>query len=126
VAVTYYGGLGGDPDTMRVNFSSKSPSKTFSRALGYANPKFDDLADQQLTATDEAKRKAIIFEMQAILAQDVPVLPLYYPTRIQFARKSVFDNWYYTPGGIAAGPPLTTNKHSFVTGNKTGLTIRGM
>ncbi len=123
VAVTYYGGLGGDPDALRQNFSSKSTSKTFSRALGYKNDKFDQLADQQLSVTDDAKRKAIIFEMQAILAQDVPVLPLYYPTRYQIARKAVFDNWYYTPGGIAAGPPLTTNKQVFVTGQKTGTTI---
>ncbi len=54
-------------------------TRTFSRALSYANPRFDDLAEQQLTATDEAKRKAILFEMQTILVLSVPVIPLYYP-----------------------------------------------
>ncbi|MBI5301743.1 MAG: diguanylate phosphodiesterase [Chloroflexi bacterium] len=123
VAITYYGGLGGDPDTMRQNFSSKSTSKSFSRALGYSNPRFDELADQQLATTDEAKRQALVMEMQVILAQDVPVLPIYYPTRNEIHRKAIFDNWYYTPNGIASGVPQTWNKQVFVTGQKTGTTI---
>lgn len=123
LAITNYGGLGADPEFMRQIFSSKSPSKSFQRVQGYANPRFDDLAEQQVSALDEAKRKALIFEMQAILAQDVPVIPLYYPTRYQIYRKSVYDAWYFTPGGIGAQVPVAWNKQGFVTGQKTGTKI---
>lgn len=124
-AITYYGGLGGDPDYMRQVFSSKSPSRSFQRAQGYSNPRFDDLAEQQLTTSDETRRKALVFEMQSIVAQDVPVLPLYYPTSIHIFRKGVLDTWYFTPGGIGSGVPIAWNKQAFVTGQPTGLKIRG-
>lgn len=59
--------------------------------------------------------------MQQLLATDVAMIPLYFPTRILVSRVEVFDNWYYTPGGIFGGYPGVLNKHSFVTGKKTGL-----
>ncbi|MBI5033715.1 MAG: hypothetical protein HZB51_24620 [Chloroflexi bacterium] len=123
VAITYYGGLGGDPDNLRNTFSSKSQSSSFSRVTGYKNARFDELADQQVQTTDESKRRAMVNEMQAILAQDVPVLPLYYPTRMQISCKATFDMWYYTAGGIGSGQPGTWNKQVCVTGQKTGTTI---
>ncbi|MBI5301754.1 MAG: hypothetical protein HY868_06440 [Chloroflexi bacterium] len=124
VALIYYGGLAGDPDLMRQTYCGHSPSQAFSRVLGYRDARFCELADQQLIVTDNAKRRAMILEMQSILARDVPALPLYYPTRYWIYRKAVLDNWYYTPGGIASGPPFTLNKHAFVTGQTLGLQIR--
>ena len=124
VALIYYGGLGGDPDILRQTYCQHNPAQVFSRVWGYRDQRFCELANQQLSATDESKRRELILEMQSILARDVPALPLYYPTRYWIYRKAVFDNWYYTPGGIASGPPFTLNKHAFVTGQKRGLQIR--
>ncbi|MFN8482240.1 MAG: ABC transporter substrate-binding protein [Anaerolineae bacterium] len=123
--VNYYGGLGGDPDYMRQAFSAKSPSKAFTRVQNYANARFEELADQQLGVADEAKRKALLGEMQSIVAKDAPVVPLYYPTSTWVYKPSVFDAWYFTPGGFGGGVPITLNKQAFVTGQKTGLKIKG-
>jgi peptide/nickel transport system substrate-binding protein len=125
VAITYYGGLGGDPDILRQVFCAKSQARIFYRVQGYLNPRFDELAELQLTTTDDVKRKALVFDLQTILAHEVPVLPLYYPTRYWIYSKNVLASWYYTPGGIAMGPPFTLNKHAFVTGETIGLQIRG-
>lgn len=125
VAIVSYGGLGGDPDYMRQVFSSRSPYRGFQRAHGYSNPQFDELADRQLAATDPASRKRLVDEMQAIIARDLPVLPLYYPTNYYIFRKGAFDAWYFTPGGVGPGVPTTWNKHALVTGEGKGLKIRG-
>ncbi|MFP4321592.1 MAG: ABC transporter substrate-binding protein [Anaerolineales bacterium] len=119
-----FGGLGADPDQLRRNFASTSPGRGFSRALGYENPDFDALAAAQLSLTDPAERGAAIADMQRILAQDLPVLPLYYPARAVVFNASVFDNWYYTPGGWGGGIPMPYNKHQFIVGHPTGLEIR--
>jgi hypothetical protein len=59
--------------------------------------------------------------MQQIVARDLPALQLYYPTLYQVFRRSLFDKWYYAPGGIAGGVPSAINKQALITGRKTGL-----
>ncbi|MDP9075335.1 MAG: ABC transporter substrate-binding protein [Actinomycetota bacterium] len=114
------GGPNADPDILRQLFSSKlSPSLL--AATAYANPAFDDLADKQLVTFDDAGRKSMIAQMQMILAQDLAVVPLYYPETDRLYRKSVLDQWYFTPGQF---PALLDNKQLFITGSKTGTTIR--
>jgi len=63
--------------------------------------------------------------MQAILAEDLPVLPLYTTARVVVFNTDVFDNWTFTPGGWGGGIPMPYNKHQFITGMETGLDIRG-
>jgi peptide/nickel transport system substrate-binding protein len=119
-----FGGLGGDPDGLRGKFHSKSPARSFTRAQGYANPRFDELADRQLTETDETRRKQMVDEMQVLLAQDLPMLSLYYPDETWIYRKGTVEDWYFAYGWYGGG----TNgsyKHLFVTGQKTGTSIKG-
>lgn len=120
-----FGGLGSDPDMLRRYFASTSKTVGFTRARGYHNSEFDTLAAKQVTIADFAERKKLIDQMQMILAQDLPVLPLYYTARVVVFNAQVFDNWYYTPGGHGGGIPMPFNKHQFVTGVPAGLTIRG-
>lgn len=54
--------------------------------------------------------------MQRIVARDVPVLPLCYPTLYTVFRKEVFDAWYFTPGGFAGGLPGVHNKQVLIRG----------
>jgi peptide/nickel transport system substrate-binding protein len=122
--LTGFGGLGGDPDQLRRNFATTSPSSGFSRAQGYANPDFDALAEAQVSMSDPAARAETVDEMQAILSEDLPVLPLYYTARVVIFNADVFDNWYYTPGGFGGGIPMPYNKHQFIVGLPDGLTIR--
>jgi peptide/nickel transport system substrate-binding protein len=123
--ITGFGGLGGDPDQLRRNFSSSSPARGFSRALGYSNAEFDALAEAQVLMSDPGERQAAVNEMQAILAEDLPVLALYYSARVVVYDAGVFDNWYFTPGGYGGGIPQPYNKHQFIVGVPEGLAIRG-
>lgn len=124
ILVVGFGGLGGDPDQLRRMFHSQSKMVGFSRARGYQNPEFDQLADAQVSMLDPAERRRTVDRMQAILAEDLPVLPLYYTARVVVYNAEGFDNWYYTPGGFGGGVPMPFNKHQFIVGLPEGLTIR--
>jgi peptide/nickel transport system substrate-binding protein len=121
MALVGYGGMGGDPDSLRTRLASTVRSQSFSRIRGYANPAFDQLAGKQLEAVDDNERKAIIQEMQRIVAEDVPLISLYIPNRVQIFNKALFDAWYFTPGGVFGGYPGVLNKHVFVTGKQSGF-----
>jgi peptide/nickel transport system substrate-binding protein len=119
MALVGYGGLGSDADALRTRFSSQVRTRTFSRAQGYVNRTFDDLANRQLVALDAASRTSIVQQMQQIVADELPILPLYTPNRTMFYVKAVSDTWYYTPGCSACRG--TRNRHLFVTGKTTGV-----
>jgi ABC-type transport system substrate-binding protein len=91
------------------------------RISGYNNPAFDDAASRQLLATTDEQRKAAVADMQPIVAEDVPLISLYIPNRIQLCNTSLFDAWYFTPGGVFGGYPGVLNKHVFVTGKQAGF-----
>ena len=114
------GGPHGDPDVLRLLFSSKSPP-SLTGATGYKNPAFDELAAKQRETFDEVERKAIVAQMQRILAEDLPVFTLYYPEATMLFRKAVLDEWYYTPGSYPTGE---NNRQLFITGRKAGTEIR--
>ncbi|MBN1178191.1 MAG: hypothetical protein JXD18_03205 [Anaerolineae bacterium] len=123
--ITGFGGLGSDPDQLRRNFATGSPTMGFSRADGYTNPAFDALAEAQVAMTDADERREAINQMQEILAQDLPALPLYYTARVVVYNADVFDNWHFTPGGFGGGIPMPYNKHQFIVGLPEGVMIRG-
>ena len=59
--------------------------------------------------------------MQRIVAEDLPLLSLYVPSRILISADNAFDAWYFTPGGLFGLHPGPLNKQAFVTGKKVGL-----
>lgn len=125
IALSLYPGPGGtgphaDPDTLRTFYSSTLKSR-LQGAQGWVNEDFDRLAQEQLVTADAQERARIVARMQRIVANEVPALPLYYPTLYSVFRKEVFGSWYYTPGGFAGGLPGTHNKHVFVAGKQTGF-----
>jgi len=113
----------GDPDLLRGVYDSKPPSP-FHKATGYSNPEVDRLLDEQVATYDVPKRKQLVSQIQKLVAEDLPVAMLYY-TKFFFAyRKSVFDQWYYTPGGFGPGIPDIYNKQPYITGQKQGVEVR--
>ena len=114
------GGPNADPDVLRVLFSSEVPP-SLTGATNYVNRAFDELAEKQRLTFDDAERRRMVGEMQAMIAEDVPVLPLYYPERFLVFRRRVLDQWYFTPGQY---PTVDDNKQLFVTGVKAGTQIR--
>jgi peptide/nickel transport system substrate-binding protein len=114
------GGPNADPDVLRLLFSSRVPP-SLQAASAYANPAFDILADRQRLLFDDRERKDVVAQMQKLLADDLPILPLYYPETATLFRKDVLDQWYATPGQF---PTSQDNKQLFITGAKTGTAIR--
>lgn len=79
------------------------------------------MAPKQLTAANEDERKAIVQQMQRVVAEDLPLISLFVTNRVQIFDKTVFDAWYFTPGGVFGGYPGLLNKHVFVTGKTAGF-----
>jgi len=120
MALIGYGGMTGDPDqNLRSRYAASPKSTSFTRAIGYSNPAVTELANRQLTALDPAQRKPLVQELQRLVAEDVPIIPLYSPQRMTFSKAGIFDNWYYTPGCTPCRG--TRNKHMLVTGKKVGF-----
>ena len=132
MALVGYATLGADPDQLRTRLSDKYTSvdrnKAFQSTFGWNNTanaqEFMKLAEEQLTTTDQAKRKELVYRMQRLVAEDVPIISLYSPTRYWFWKggEGAFNTWYYTPGGSPLGPPgAESNKLVYVTGRKFGV-----
>ena len=120
MALIGYGGMSGDPDqNLRSRYAASPKSTSFTRAIGYSNPAVTDLANRQLTTLDPAQRKTLVQQIQRLVAEDVPIIPLYSPQRMTFFKSGLFDNWYYTPGCTPCRG--TRNKHMLVTGKRAGF-----
>lgn len=112
----------GEGGYLQQVYSSKT--KTTQHAQGYKNPTVDQLIDQQQATINEDERKKIVAQIQRLVADDLPILPLFYVDSFEVYRKAAFDQWYYTPGGVASTVPVVENKQVFVTGRKTGTAVR--
>jgi peptide/nickel transport system substrate-binding protein len=68
-----------DPDIFRYAYSSSSfPPKGGNRGR-YANPRIDALLTAAAAESDQVVRKADYVEVQKILAEELPGIPLWYP-----------------------------------------------
>ncbi|HVM02438.1 MAG TPA: hypothetical protein VM263_07180, partial [Acidimicrobiales bacterium] len=121
VALVNYGAMGSDPDWLRQRLSSRVQSRSFLRIPGYNNPTFEDAAGRQLLAVDHAERLALVHTMQRAVAEDVPLISLYLPTRTALFAKGTFADWYYTPAGVFGLYPYVLNKHVLATGKQAGF-----
>ncbi|PKM83940.1 MAG: diguanylate phosphodiesterase [Firmicutes bacterium HGW-Firmicutes-13] len=94
IALVGHGGWGGDPDYLRKRFSSEL-TDWYSGTPGYVNAEVDRLANEQIKETDTQQRKEMIFELQRLLAEDVPEIPLYNTTGYSVFRPDKFDGWMF-------------------------------
>jgi len=71
-----------DPDMLRRVFhSSQMPPVGFNRGF-YANPDVDRLIDRATVAVDEAERATLYGDVQRLVADDVPWVPLWTKTNV--------------------------------------------
>jgi peptide/nickel transport system substrate-binding protein len=112
LALSGHGGLGGDPkilyDVTQGRFAAEflggyQPSAAMSRLL----------ADQLFTL-DDRRRRQLVAEIQEKLAEELPTVPLYYPTQY-FAHDGRVP-WFFTRVGIAKGIPTYFNKIALLPG----------
>ncbi|MDP8927016.1 MAG: ABC transporter substrate-binding protein [Actinomycetota bacterium] len=117
MALLGYGALAGDPDWLRIRLSQGSQERTPAKVHGYLNPRFEDLAARQAAEADPSVRDRLIRDMLRLVAEDLPMVPLYVPHQLEIsATKHVFDAWRSTPGGVWGGFPGPFNKCVFISG----------
>jgi peptide/nickel transport system substrate-binding protein len=109
LALNSHGGMGGDPEILNRIIGE---GYSFNSARYSADPKLNDLLDQEVSEMDPDERRELVDEVQVVYAQDLPALPLYYQDSY-WAHDGLVD-MYYTKRGIANGVPIALNKQSFV------------
>jgi peptide/nickel transport system substrate-binding protein len=77
-------------------------------------PDFNALAVQQAHELDAGQRKTLVDQMQGILADELPTLPLYHRRIYLIYRQAAWDHWFNTWGGMMSGIPLMENKLALV------------
>ena len=113
LAVTGHGGLLGDAMILEQMISPRVAGSVNSARYG-ENRELLKLLDAQMTEMDEEKRKAIVYEIQRIYADELPAISLYYPVSMTAYNPEKGITWYYTKGGIALGIPIAQNKMSLI------------
>ncbi|MBT8340943.1 MAG: hypothetical protein HKP58_11825, partial [Desulfatitalea sp.] len=96
-----YGRLSLDPDYLFSFFHSSQDKARGWNMSGYRNAVYDRLAERSRQEMDERRRRRIIFEMQRILVQDVPYVPLYRPRLIEAVRTDHFQGWVPMLDGVS-------------------------
>jgi peptide/nickel transport system substrate-binding protein len=104
--------VGGDPDFLR-RWSQGTESNDFAQGWTFHDAQFDELAREQAAASDPDARRQLVFRMQAILADQLPTLALYY-RRFYWAYDSSRFTPMNTSGGLMDGLPFVQNKLAFL------------
>ncbi len=81
-----------DPIFLRDLFAtSKIPTAAgggFNRSR-YSNPEYDKIIEEAFNLTDRDRAKALYFKAQEIAANDVPMIPLWYPANMSVSNRRV-------------------------------------
>jgi peptide/nickel transport system substrate-binding protein len=109
LALNSHGGMGGDPEILNRIIGE---GYSFNSARYAADERLNDLLNREVSEMDPDKRRELVYEVQAVHAEDLPSLPLYYANSY-WAHDGKVDA-YYTKQGIANGIPIAQNKLSFV------------
>lgn len=103
MAIDNRGGWGNDPDVLRRSYTDNN-------IPGYENSEIEKLAQDQLKAIDVDERKEIIFELQEVIAEEIPTITLYNTTSYSAYVPEKYDGWKHVFNHHA----LAHNKISFV------------
>lgn len=85
-----------DPDMFQYVFSSTRFPPNGANRGHYRNPQMDALLEEQSRETDEQKRKALLWQIQQIAAQDEPYINLWYNNEVCVYRDRL--------AGVSVGP----------------------
>jgi peptide/nickel transport system substrate-binding protein len=112
LALLQHIGIGGDPDFLR-RWEAGEESNQAAQGWTFHDPTFSQLAREQATTLDPGARQVLVGQLQRILADQLPTIPLY-DRRFYW----VYDSTRYTPmntwGGLMNGIPLGHNKLTFL------------
>ena len=82
-------GANTDPDFFEYAFSSKRFPPDGANRGHYRNARIDDLTNQIRGEMNQEKRKALCSEVQKILAEDLPYLPMWFNDVVSMHRRSL-------------------------------------
>ncbi|MBL8099933.1 MAG: ABC transporter substrate-binding protein [Anaerolineales bacterium] len=83
-----------DPDPSALLYVYTTDAIPYgSSETGYANPRYDELYNQQQVTLDFEERKEIVWEMQKIVHDDVVYVIPYYAQSVQAFRTDRFTGW---------------------------------
>jgi peptide/nickel transport system substrate-binding protein len=80
----------------------------------YKSEEYQALYKEQSEETDAEERGEMVAELQAMVADDLPVFTLYHPKMWCVFNPDKLDTWFYTKNGVAIGIPLEMNKLIFL------------
>jgi peptide/nickel transport system substrate-binding protein len=110
LALNSHGGLIGDPNILAFLTTGWDH---FNSARYRENDELTEVLEAQVCEMDEDERHELIDRAQVLHAEDVPILPLYYPDAFVAHDGKVY--LYYTCNGICLGTPTALgNKLAFV------------
>lgn len=124
MSIISFGGMNTDHAPSYLFDVYSSETNRTQHAQGYVNAEVDELCALQETQTDVEERMETVAEIQELVAEDLPLLPLVYPFGFGVFNPSAFDQWYFTVGGVGGTVPTVENKQVFITGRQTGVEIR--
>jgi peptide/nickel transport system substrate-binding protein len=89
VLLSGWGLFGPDPDHVAAYYAPEEQGASF---FNYSNPEVKALFDKGRVTVDEEERHAIYEEVERLLWDELPILPLYYPVTINvFSSRVVLD-----------------------------------
>ena len=68
------------------------------KSTGYSNAQFDGLSEKAAATLDLGARKDLLYQMQRILADEVPIITYYYPDGNYAYRPAAYSGWITDPG----------------------------
>ena len=104
MALTSHIGVGGDPDYLRRWYAGEE-ANTFAQGSIFHNAQYTRLGEQEAATIDPPQRRAIVFQMQEILADELPTIVLYHRRFYWVYDPSVFTPMM-TAGGLMNGIPF--------------------
>lgn len=104
LAISGHGGIA-DPGTLHT------PTWP---AMVYENEELGRLFEEQGKTLDEERRRDLVWRLQEIIAEELPVLTLYHPKMWCVYDPAKLDTWFYTKGGVFTGIPTEQNKLVFL------------
>lgn len=105
-------GVGGDPDYLRRWYSGEE-TNAFAQGSIFENAEYTRLADAQAVALDVKQRRDIVFDMQHILAEELPTIVLYH-RRFYWVHDPELFAPVETWGGLMNGIPFPHNKLALI------------
>jgi len=114
MALTSHIGVGGDPDYLRRWYAGEE-ANTFAGGSIFQNEEYTRLGAAQAATLDMATRRAIVFDMQEVLAEELPTIVLYH-RRFSWIHDPAVFRPMATWGGLLNGVPFPNNKLALIEG----------